>query len=307
MSETNDNKFILTDDNYYSVEADRHYMSCSQFQMFNKCEAAAIAKLRGLYIEQNESEALFQGQYFHAALESETAFEKFCDENFDKIFKTKETKSRGIEITGKYAPFMKLDEMLEVMKKDAIMKKFLDMPGENEKFLTGKIGGVPWRIKMDKYCTGRRIVDYKTSANIWELYYNPETKTKQSFIEEYDYMMRAAVYGEIERQNADVDSFPTFIILAVSKQDPPDKAVIILNDDERWLFELEKVLGRLAYIQSLKNGSLLPKRCGMCEYCRSTKQIKRIMRYTDLMPEFRNDPDNVEYDDYGGTDIFTAL
>jgi hypothetical protein len=26
-----------------------------------------------------------------------------------------------------------------------------------------------------------------------------------------------------------------------------------------------------------------------------------------LMPEFRNDPDNVEYDDYGGTSVFDTL
>ena len=32
--------FVLTDENYYSREADILYMSCSQFQSFQTCEAA---------------------------------------------------------------------------------------------------------------------------------------------------------------------------------------------------------------------------------------------------------------------------
>ena len=61
----NKSAFVLTDENYYSREADIHYMSCSQYQSFEKCEAAAIAKLRGLWQPEETSDALFQGQYFH--------------------------------------------------------------------------------------------------------------------------------------------------------------------------------------------------------------------------------------------------
>ncbi len=36
----------LSDKNYYSTEADWHYMSVSQYKNFNECEAATIARLK---------------------------------------------------------------------------------------------------------------------------------------------------------------------------------------------------------------------------------------------------------------------
>lgn len=300
--------FILTDENYYSREADIFYMSCSQFQAFEKCEAAEIAKLRGLWKPQGSSDALFQGQYFHSFFESEEAFKSFCDAGFEKIFKTKTTKSRGLEIVGKYALFERLDEMIRVVQDDPLISRIISWPGQNELPMTGTIGGIPWRMKMDKYCPDtRRIIDYKTSANLHELYYNVQTKERQTFIEEYGYMMRAAVYGEIERQTRGADGFPSFIIIGVSKQDPPDKEVILLDDPTRWAYELEIVSQKIPHIQRLKEGVENPRRCGQCEYCRATKKLKRIKSYTDLMPEYWNDPDVVEYDDYGGTSVFDTL
>ena len=303
-----DTAFQLTDENYYSREADMHYMSCSQFQSFERCEAATIAKMREIWEPKKQSDALFQGQYFHTAFESDEAHRAFCEANFEKIFKVKATKARGTEIIGKYAPFELLDQCIEAVRSDPLMRTILDWEGENEKPMIGEIGGIMWRMKMDKYSALRRtIIDYKTSANIWELYFNTQTKQKQSFIEEYGYMMRAAVYGEIERQNRKADTFPVFLILAVSKQDPPDKEIFYLNDDARWNYELETIKAKIPRIQAIKNGELSPQRCGMCEYCRTTKTLKKIKMYTDLMPEFRYDPENREYDDYGGTSVFDTL
>lgn len=300
--------FSLTSENYYSREADAHFMSCSQYQSFLKCEAAAIAKLRGLWAPKDTADALLQGQYFHSYFESPEAFDAFCKAGFEKIFKTKETKARGMEIVGKYAPFQRLDEMIKVVENDPLISKILAWPGENELPMVGLVGGIPWRMKMDKYCAStRRIIDYKTSANLRELYYNVKTKERQTFIEEYGYMMRAAVYGEIERQTRKAEDFPSFIIIGVSKQDPPDKDVILLDDPTRWEYELEVVKSKIPHIQRLKNGEENPRRCGQCEYCRATKKIKRIKSYTDLMPEFWNDPDVVEYDDYDGTSVFDTL
>lgn len=36
----------LSDKNYYSTEADWHYMSVSQYKNFNECEAATMARLK---------------------------------------------------------------------------------------------------------------------------------------------------------------------------------------------------------------------------------------------------------------------
>ena len=113
--------FQLTADNYYSREADIYFMSCSQYQGFLKCEAAAVAKLRGLWQPKETPDALFQGQYFHSYFEGPEAFERFCGDNADKIFKTKITKARGVEIVGKYAPFERMDEMIRVVQADPLI------------------------------------------------------------------------------------------------------------------------------------------------------------------------------------------
>lgn len=301
--------FILTDENYYSREADIHYMSCSQYQGFLKCEAAQIAKLCGEFVPEKEPDALFQGQYFHAALEGDEAFRAFCEapEHFGKIFKVKTTKARGEEITGKYAPFEKLDEMLAIARRE--WEFLLELEGENEKFLTGEIFGMPWRMKMDKYIPGDRwIIDYKTSANLYETFYNPQTKRREDIFEHYGYLMRAAVYCEIERQYAKAENYAPFIIAAITKQDPPNFDVFLLeNINDRFALELETVKSHLARIQRLKLGFDSPRRCGDCEYCRSTKHVNSIRSYKELIPEFREDIENAEYDDYGGEGVLDTL
>ena len=116
-------RFVLTDENYYSREADILYMSCSQFQSFQTCEAATMARLWGEWEPKGTNDALFQGQYFHSYFESPEAFTAFCNAGFDKIFKTKTTKARGTEIVGKYAPFERLDEMIRVVESDPFMSR----------------------------------------------------------------------------------------------------------------------------------------------------------------------------------------
>lgn len=296
--------FELTEENYYSLDADKHYMSCSQYQSFLRCEAAEIARQRGIYTPL-EQDALIHGQYFHSALESPEAFRAFCEAHFEDIYKTKTTKARGTEVTGKYAPYELLDRMLERLRQDPTVQRLLEKPGENEKMMVGEIGGLPWRMKMDKYCADRMIIDYKTTADILEQKWSEEQHSKVSFLEAYGYLMRAAVYSEIERQVTGKSGYAPFLILAVSKQDPPDLRAILLNDPPRYALELEKVKERLAHIQRLKDGAENPRRCGRCVWCRSTYQVHKILHYTDLVPE--KWVDNLEFDDYGGADIFTAV
>ena len=83
-------------------------------------------------------------------------------------------------------------------------------------------------------------------------------------------MMRAAVYTEIEKQFKDSDRDANFVILAVSKQDPPDKAAMLLNHRQRYDFELEQIEKRMPRIISVLTKRVKPKRCGACEYCRGT-------------------------------------
>lgn len=278
----------LTRDNYYTLEADWEYMSCSQYQGWCECEAKQMAKLRGRWKDE-EKEAFLVGNYFHTHFEGPEAHEQFCRENFDSIFKTKTTKAAGTVVTGKYAAFEQADKMIAVAENDPLIKSLVDMPGENEMIMTGKLFGIPWRIRVDKYVPdGRLVIDYKTVANINELRWSDAMHEKVTFIDVYGYMMRAAVYSEIEKQYAGAKTDPHFIIIAISKQDYPDKDVLELNHRERYDYELEQIKERIVHIQRVKDGHEKPTRCGMCDYCRATKRLFSIRPYFKLMPEFRD-------------------
>lgn len=285
----------LTRDNYYSAEADMAYMSCSQYQSFCECEAKAMAKLQGRWVDEPK-EAFLVGNYFHSYFESPEAHAEFLEQNADEIYlkQTKQEAAQGIRRLR--APFAQAEKMIRVAEKDPLIAAILDMPGENEKILTGEIFGVPWRIRMDKYVPdGRLIVDYKTVSNIWETKWSEELGGRVTFIDAYGYMFRAAVYSEIEKQAAKADSDPQFLIIAISKQDHPDKEVLSLNHRQRYDYELEKIKKRLPMIQMVKEGRMRPRRCGMCDYCRATKTLETIKPYYALMPEFRE----VKEDDFG--------
>lgn len=313
---------ILTQDNYYSTEADMEYMSCSQYQGFLECEAKQLAKLQGRWVEE-PSQAFLVGNYFHSYFEGPEAHKNFCEEHFDDIFKTKTTtdKKTGeqiVTVTGKYAPFVTADKMIKTAEKDPLIKQFIDMQGENEIFMTGYIGETKFKIKMDKYIRDTRfIIDYKTVANIWETSYNPVKQVRQTFVEMYGYVMRAAVYSLIEVQNALGMTFdeaytqlkngeldlPQFFLICVSKQDYPDKEVLHVNHEQQYIAEIEGMFKNLYRFNMIKEGRQLPKKCGTCDYCRATKVLKAVIPYYQLMPEFREGRE----DDYAAEGMAETL
>lgn len=262
------------------------YMSCSQYQGFLECEAKQMAKLQGRFVEE-PSEALIVGNYVHTYMEGKEPHEAFCKEHFDDIYKTKVDKKTGqIQIVGKYAAYVTADQIIDAINRDNTFTKFRDMPGQVEISMTGTVFGVPWRIRMDKYISNPRIIlDWKTSANIRELKYNQETRERETFIEAYGYMMRAAVYSEIEMQNTGSAEYPMFLIAAITKQDPPDKGLFMLNHKDKYAYEMQMIKERLPRIMRVKEGAELPRRCGHCEYCRKTAGDVKIKPYYVLKPE----------------------
>lgn len=288
--------FVLTRDNYYSPEADMEYMSCSQYQSWLECEAATVAKLQGRYKGEN-TEAFLVGNYVHTYLEGEEAHKQFLDEHFDEIFKTKlDRKTGNIEVVGKYAAFEKADNMIAAFYRSPIIKRYIEAKGENEAIMHGELFGMPWRIRIDKLLLNENtIIDYKTCADLSKVEYNAKTGQKESFIETYGYVMRAAVYTEIYRQFTGKDVDPYFLLLCVTKQDIPDIDIFMLNHRDRYDFELEDIKKHLSRIRRIKAGELKPLRCGKCEYCRSTKVIRRIRPYWELTPGFEGEKEEDEY------------
>ncbi len=288
----------LTRDNYYSSEADREYMSCSQYQDFLDCEAATMAKLYGLY-SPSDSEALLVGNYVHTALESDEAHHDFIEAHEEVIFKLTTNRLTG-EVTraGKYAAFERADRMIRIFLTDPVFRKILLMDGENEKIMTGVLFGVPWKIRLDKYVMAdkRMIIDYKTAADLTRTEYNYMLGERECFLESYGYLMRAAVYSEIEKQNSGGGEDAAFIVLAVTKQDPPDRGAYLLNHRQRYEYELGVIAEKLPRILAVKRGRRKPTRCGHCEWCRQTKRLEGVVPYYTIKPGFTDEREE-EYDD----------
>lgn len=284
------NGFVLTRENYYSAAANRAYMSCSTYDAYLSCEAAALAKEQGRH-RSKPSRAFVLGNYFHTAFESAEAHREYCEQNAEGLFTLSSLKPG--KVPQKRADVEQMDDMIRTMLGDPLMRRLVDMPGENELAMAGEIFGIPWKVRMDKLCPGHLIIDYKTCADIWETTYDPIQQRRVTFVERYGYTRRAAVYREIYRQRTGV--LPSFLLLCVSKQDPPDKEAIMIASEQLMAYELEQIKEHIGRIQRVRDLSVKPTRCGACEYCRRTKILKAIKTAADIDPEFRQREE--EYDE----------
>ena len=246
---------VLTEENYYSGEANRQYMSVSSFKNFQKCEAAALAELNGEYVPER-GRALLLGSYVDEALTgTEESQNTFVEENRAELFK-----KNGEP----YADVVQANEAIRRVKEQPLMMKYLN--GGHQVIMTGEIEGVPVKGKFDSYKPGEFIADLKylkdfRSPNFFE-----------NAISYYQYDMQMAVYREIVRQNGGGE-LPCYLVI-VTKQDPPDVAVAEINE-----FDLDMALARfkasVKRFQDITDGRVQPERCEAhdCPYCRATKVL----------------------------------
>lgn len=257
---------ILTPDNYYSVEANREYMSCSQYQSFMDCEARTMAELEGRYVRE-DSDAFLVGNYVHTYLEGPEAHKEFVDHHFGSIYKTAVDKKTGeIVSKGKYAPFVKADEMINTILDDKFLRSIVEADGEREKIVTGDLFGAKWKAAFDKYFD-RTIFDYKTCENLRD----------DKILWKYGYYMRAAVYTALEMQLSRSEDIAPFIILFVTKESPPYVAAGLMDDPEEYSRQLSMIEENLPHIIDVKSGKVPPTRCERCAYCRSTHKVMEIV------------------------------
>lgn len=265
----NQNKLHLTSENYYSNEADRQYMSVSQFKNFLECPARTMAELNGEF-EKKPNEAMIIGSYVHAAFDSEEEFSKFIEDNNSIIFN-----SRG----GKYAKFAQADEMIDAVKKDKFAS--FAMTGDKEQIYTANWLGIDWKIKVDSINhQNMYFSDLKTCRDLTSRYYSEKYSDYVSFVEKWDYLMQMAVYRKII-ELATGKTYTPYIV-AVTKESPPNKAVIHI-DESRYEFEYEYVEVELERIIGIKNGEIEPNECGKCEYCRQNKKLEGTIEVGELI------------------------
>lgn len=235
---------ILNNENYYSNEANREYMSVSQYKQFRKCEAMAMAEIKGEWVKP-KSTALLVGSYVDSWFEG--TINEFTLEN-PEIFKKDGTLK---------ADYIQAEEIIRKLKEDSIFMDY--MSGEKQRIFTRELFGVPWKIKVDSLHPDK-IVDLKIMASM-------DRVMGKSFVEHWGYDLQMAVYSKVQGDNLE-----TFLAVA-TKQKEMDKEIIHVPE---WRREelLEEIERFLPHIIDVKSGKLEPERCGVCEYCRATKKIK---------------------------------
>lgn len=261
----------LTRDNYYSEEANRYYMSVSQFKDFwgscarKGCEFRALSTIEGAWKEE-PSTAMKVGSYVDAYFEG--TLDEYKADNSDMFKRDGELK----------ADFVKAEECIARVERDEYFMKF--MSGEKQVIMTGMINDVPWKIKIDSLIPGKAIVDLKVMASIRKLEWSESAGVKLDFIRRMGYDIQGAVYQEIVRQNTG-DKLP-FYIAAVSKEKQPDIEVIQIEQDllQDALLIVQENMGRISDIKAF---NVEPDKCGVCDCCRFHKKLFKPIGVYDLM------------------------
>ena len=270
----------LTDDNYYSPEANWEYMSASQFKSFRKCEASAMAELRGEW-GWKESTALLVGSYVDAYFSNELEqFKAAHPELFKRDGSLK-------------AEFQNAHAIAERLNQDELARMLLS--GKHQVIKTGRIAGVWYKTKADSLLTSRQveaickkfpqvqelvpfggaiIVDLKCMKD-FEPIWDEDAHEKVSFVNFWGYDIQGAIYQKVDNRMA------PFVIVGVTKEAEPDITAIHIPDEDLSiaLAEVEAFSPRYA---AIKKGEIAPVGCGKCAYCRSVKRLEGITHYKKI-------------------------
>lgn len=233
----------IDDLNYYSLAANMEYLSATQFKDFMDCEARAKARVDGRYVEE-PTKPLLMGGYLDAMFEGTADIFEYTNAQYLM------TKSGYLR-----AEYTKVKEIYDRLQQDKLFMEF--MSGQKQTIMTGELNGVKWKIKMDSYFPGDKIVDLKLIRNMDRI-------MGKSFIEYWGYDIQGAIYQAIEG-----NKLPFYLAVA-TKETVTDIELIHINQATLDL-ALERVLENQDRIVKIKNGEIEPERCGSCDYCKFTK------------------------------------
>lgn len=246
----------LTNENYYEQD---NYMSVSAYKKFLHCECDGLEKFN------STSTAMLVGSYVDAYIEG--TIEQFKEEHPELIA------SRGATKGELKADFKYADKICEYIDNDPIFKEF--MSGEKQTIMTGKIEGVPFKIKMDSYSPDIAINDLKVMATVTNRdgeYYD--------FISRYGYDIQMACYQEIVYQNTG-KRLPCYIC-AVTKEEPIDSVIVMIPQYvmDRALF---LVTTKIQRFYDIKMGKVEPIPCGKCPSCIAKRKETPIISMEDMI------------------------
>lgn len=242
----------LTQRNYFSKKATLEYMSVSQFKAFEKCQASALAEIKGKN-EREETTALLVGSYVDAYFDGTLA-------NFIKkhpeIFKKDGTLK---------ADYVQAEAIIQRILKDRLFMNYLS--GKKQVIMTGAVNNVPVKIKVDSLHPDK-IVDLKIMANFDSVY--SAENGRLPWFEAWGYDLQGAVYQEIVRQNTG-EQLP-FYLAAATKEKVTDLDIVHIPQ-QMLDFQLDKFKRYVEMFDAIKKDIIPAERCQKCEYCKITKVL----------------------------------
>lgn len=248
----------LTNETYFSAENERRYMGSTQVKSFMACEARTMAQLAGEW-EQPRTEAQLVGSYVDAYFEG--TLEAFRAATPELFTGTGELKS----------PYQQAQAIIARIERDELFMHM--MAGRKQEIRTGEIDGIPFKIKMDSYHPGVRIVDLKVMRD-FEPVYVPQ-KGRLNFIEAWGYDIQGAIYQAVEGNGL------PFVIAAATKEREPDIGIWQVEQAELDVC-MELLRDKLQRYALLKIGIGEPERCEKCDYCKRTRKLDKIKSSEEL-------------------------
>ena len=264
---------VLTAENYHSLEANVEFLSVSQFKDFagctgkRGCEAYALAKVRGEWKEE-PNEAMLIGSYVDAHVEGTLDLFKASHDCYKKS---------GKGAGELYAWCQKAEQMIQRFERDPVFMGFLT--GKKQVILTAELFGAMWKIKIDNLGLDF-ITDLKTARSLTESSWSHDTG-RISFVEDWGYDIQGAIYPAVVQKVIGGERLPMYFA-AVSKEEYPDINVIQLDNTliRDALYNVERNTERIVL---LKKGEIIPDRCELCNYCRSTKVLSKPVMASNLV------------------------
>ena len=270
---------ILTSENYFSPEANREYMSCSQWKSFRACPQRAMAELRGEYVRP-ASTALMVGSYVDASFEGTLDIFKA---QHPELFKRDGALKSEYQQANAIISRMEADELFSML-----------MSGSKQVIKTGRISGVPFKIKIDSlldadavhaivkrfpetasvlsFCDGA-IIDLKCMRDCQDVW-SDEEHARIPFVEAWGYQYQGAIYQHIEG-----NGLP--FILAVGTKENAVNIIALQIPQPDLDAALAEVEDSAPLYAAMKRGEADLPGCGHCDYCRSARQLTKIVDYRE--------------------------
>lgn len=246
--------------NYFSAEMQREYMSCSQFKAFMSCPAAALAEING-EVGKVEKDCFTEGHLFEAIVNGEA--ECFYMEHPEII------SSRGETRGSPKSNFLKAINAAEAIRRQQTVMEIVNRC-KKQLIVTGEINGVPYKGCIDLYdpVTG----DYWDTKCMrsFDSVYSPAEGRRLEWWENYGYHYQLAIYRELLLQTFGAAGKGGLI--AATKEDVPDVAWLTF-DDKMLDAALDIVYELSPTYQAMKKGLIDADGCGTCNFCKSKKVL----------------------------------